>query len=122
MNWEVIIGAAITGAFALAVARVTYKRSRKVDRAAERSGIASDTRADLALALDALQKDNAVLREEARYRDERIEFQLAARDARIAACEAICTELRHEVSRLYHKYGLADKLDIETPGTPGKGL
>lgn len=117
MNWEPVIGAALIAATSITAAVLTYRRSKKVDRAAERSGVASETREDLAQLIDALQADNASLREEAKYRDARIETQLAARDARIAACETTCEELRRELNRMHRRYGNGDTPAGGTPAT-----
>lgn len=87
MTWQGVIDALPVAVPAFVIALLPYLRSRQVDAAAIKSGVAANGRAGTTLLIDNLQEDNKGLRDENR-------LVTTERDA-----------LKIEVARLRKRYG-----------------
>lgn len=87
--------ALIAAALSAPMAILAYRRSIKVDKVAEKAGIATETRAGtaqiiegLSMLIDNLQEDNKAFRDEVKYLTERIKVI-------ISECDRVKTELQN---------------------------
>lgn len=96
-----IIQAVLIGLPSFCLGYLAYRRSRKVDKVAEQSGIATETRAGttqiiegLNQLIDNLQEDNKAFREDIRHCGTRLDIIVKERD-----------ELRVRLNDMLRKYG-----------------
>lgn len=74
---------------------LTYRRSRKADAITEQSGVADNTRAGIAQAIEALNLVTANLREDNKVLREHERYMTARHEKAIAHCEETTRQLDH---------------------------